>query len=107
MSRPPSARSSPFVLICGLDHANITEEQAVFEAAGLRFDKIAARTEADLLERAADADGLLIQYGDVIRRAIAGLPRLRLLVRYGVGVDGIDVAAASERGIPVVNVPDY
>jgi D-3-phosphoglycerate dehydrogenase len=98
---------SPFVLICGLDHANIAEEQAVFETAGVRFDKIAARTEADLLERAADADGLLIQYGDVTRRVITGLPRLRLLIRYGVGVDGIDVAAASERGIPVVNVPDY
>ena len=36
-----------------------------------------------------------------------GLPRVRVLVRYGVGVDGIDLAAATDHGVPVVNVPDY
>ncbi|HEV8673072.1 MAG TPA: C-terminal binding protein [Methylomirabilota bacterium] len=109
MSEPPTARSAPapFVLVCGLDHANVAEEQAVFDAAGLRFGLVVARTEADFLDGCADADGLLVQYGQVSRRVIAGLPRLRLLVRYGVGVDGIDVEAATERGIPVANVPDY
>lgn len=97
----------PFVLVCGLDHANLAEEEAVFAAAGLRWDKVVARSEDDFLARCREADGLLVQYGQVTRRVIAGLPRLRLLVRYGVGVDGIDLAAATERGIPVVNVPDY
>jgi len=101
------ASPAPFVLICGLDHANVAEEEAVFKAAGLGWGKVVARTEGDFLARCADADGLLIQYGDLTRRAIEGLPRLRFLARYGVGVDGIDVAAATQRGIPVVNVPDY
>lgn len=98
---------SPFVLICGLDHANVAEEEAVFRAAGVRFGQVVARTEDDFLRQCGDAEALLIQYGAVTRRVIAGLPRLRLLVRYGVGVDGVDVDAATDRGIPVANVPDY
>jgi D-3-phosphoglycerate dehydrogenase len=101
------APKDPFVLVCGLDHANLAEEEAVFAAAGLRWGKAVARTEEDFLANCREADGLLVQYGQVTRRVIAGLPRLRLLVRYGVGVDGIDLAAATERRIPVVNVPDY
>ena len=66
-----------------------------------------ARTEAEYLERCGEADGLLVQYGAVTRRVLEGLPRVRVLVRYGVGVDGIDLAAATDHGVPVVNVPDY
>ena len=101
---PPSA---PLVLICGLDHANVVEEQDVFGRAGVRFRVVLARTESEYLERCGEADGVLVQYGDVTRRVLDGLPRLRVVVRYGVGVDGIDLAAATDRGIPVVNVPDY
>ena len=101
------AASGPLALVCGLDHANLAEEEAVFAAAGMRWDKVVARTEDDFLSKCGEADGLLVQYGQVSRRVIEGLPRLRLLVRYGVGVDGVDVEAATERGIPVVNVPDY
>jgi D-3-phosphoglycerate dehydrogenase len=97
----------PLVLICGLDHANIAEEQDVFAPAGVRFRVVPARTEAEYLERCGEADGLLVQYGAVTRRVLEGLPRLRVLVRYGVGVDGIDLGAATDRGVPVVNVPDY
>ncbi len=107
MTGPGPLRPAPLVLICGLDHASVAEEEAVFRAAGVRFAQVLARTAAEYLREGREADALLVQYGDVDRRVIEGLPRLRLLVRYGVGVDGIDVAAATERGIPVVNVPDY
>jgi len=101
------ASNAPLVLICGLDHANIVEEQDVLARAGVRFEVVPARTEAEYLERCGDADGLLVQYGAVTRRVLEGLPRLRVIVRYGVGVDGIDLAAATDQGVPVVNVPDY
>ena len=103
----PAAPDAPLVVVCGLDHANLAEEQEVFVRAGVRFQAVAARTEAEYLERCGEADGLLIQYGAVTRRVLEGLPRVRVVVRYGVGVDGIDVAAATDHGVPVVNVPDY
>jgi D-3-phosphoglycerate dehydrogenase / 2-oxoglutarate reductase len=102
-----AAATAPLVVICGLDHANIAEEQDVFAKAGLRFQVVVARSDAEYLERCREADGLLIQYGDVTRRVLEGLPRVRVLIRYGVGVDGIDLAAATDHGVPVVNVPDY
>jgi D-3-phosphoglycerate dehydrogenase len=97
----------PLVLICGLDHANVAEEQDVFARSGTRYAVVPARTEAEYLARCREADGLLVQYGAVTRRVFEGLPRLRVIVRYGVGVDGIDLAAATDHGVPVVNVPDY
>jgi D-3-phosphoglycerate dehydrogenase len=103
MAEPPA----PLVLICGLDHANIVEEQDVFARAAVRFRVVPARTESEYLERCGEADGLLVQYGDVTRRVFEGLSRLRVIVRYGVGVDGIDLGAATAHGVPVVNVPDY
>ena len=95
------------MVICGLDHANMAEEQDVLARAGVRLVVVPARTEAEYLERCGEADALLIQYGAVTRRVLEGLPRVRVLVRYGVGVDGIDLAAATDQGVPVVNVPDY
>jgi D-3-phosphoglycerate dehydrogenase len=98
-----AAPVAPLVVVCGLDHANLTEEQEVFAQASVRHRVVVARTESEYLERCADADGLLIQYGAVTRRVFEGLPRVRVVVRYGVGVDGIDVAAATDHGVPVVN----
>jgi D-3-phosphoglycerate dehydrogenase len=103
----PTAPAAPLVVVCGLDHVNLTEEQEVLAQAGVRLQTVIARTEAEYLERCGEADGLLVQYGAVTRRVLEGLPRVRVLVRYGVGVDGIDLAAATDHGVPVVNVPDY
>jgi D-3-phosphoglycerate dehydrogenase len=54
-----------------------------------------------------DADGVLNARAPVTKRAIAAMERCRIIVRYGIGVDTIDVPAATERGIMVANVPDY
>ena len=55
----------------------------------------------------ADADGLLSLLTDAVTAdVIAAAPRLRAISNYAVGVDNIDVAAATERGIPVGHTPD-
>ena len=63
--------------------------------------------EDDLIEETLDADLILMCYTPITRRVIEGAPKLKGIVKYGVGIDAIDIAAARERGIPVVNVPDY
>ena len=63
--------------------------------------------EEVLVRELADADLLLMCYARITRRAIEAAPRLRAIVKYGVGIDAIDMAAARERGVPVVNVPTY
>ena len=54
-----------------------------------------------------EADLLLMCYTPVTARVIEAAETLKGIVKYGVGIDAIDIAAAMARGIPVVNVPEY
>ena len=63
--------------------------------------------EADLCAAVADADLILMCYTPITSRVIAAAPKLKGIVKYGVGIDAIDILAACARGIPVVNVPEY
>jgi glyoxylate reductase len=61
----------------------------------------------ELLARAAEAEGLLCMLTDPVdAELIAASPGLRVISNYAVGVDNVDVEAATERGIPVGNTPD-
>jgi D-3-phosphoglycerate dehydrogenase len=64
-------------------------------------------TEEELAREASDADLLLTCYASITSRVIKEGKRLKGIVKYGVGIDAIDIGAARRRGIPVVNVPDY
>ena len=64
-------------------------------------------TEDELTREVSDADLLLMCYTPITNRVISEARRLKGIVKYGVGIDAIDVASAIRRGIPVVNVPDY
>jgi D-3-phosphoglycerate dehydrogenase len=63
--------------------------------------------EAELCAAVADADLILMCYTPVTSRVIAAATNLKGIVKYGVGIDAIDIPAARLRGIPVVNVPEY
>ncbi len=64
-------------------------------------------SEDELIEAVRDADLILMCYKPITARVIAAAERLKGIVKYGVGIDAIDIPAASARGIPVVNVPEY
>ncbi len=64
-------------------------------------------TEDQLVREVADADLLLMCYTPIPRRVIKSAPRLKGIIKYGVGIDAIDIDAAIEHGIPVVNIPEY
>lgn len=64
-------------------------------------------SEDDLARELRDADLLLMCYARIPARAIDGASRLKGIVKYGVGIDAIDIEAAKLRRIPVVNIPEY
>ena len=63
--------------------------------------------EGELAREVSDAELLLMCYTPITERVINGAKHLKGIVKYGVGIDAIDIAAAIRRGIPVVNVPEY
>ncbi|MCY2976642.1 MAG: C-terminal binding protein [Planctomycetota bacterium] len=64
-------------------------------------------SEEELILAIADADLLLTCYAKITRKVIEGASNLKAIVKYGVGIDAIDIDAARERSIPVANVPGY
>ncbi|MCL6431087.1 MAG: C-terminal binding protein [Anaerolineae bacterium] len=97
------------VVITDTDWPDHELEEAEFCASGMSVDLVHldARRPEQIMPHAADADALMVQFAPVNREVIASLRRCRVISRYGIGVDMIDVQAATERGIMVANVPDY
>ncbi|WP_222263237.1 C-terminal binding protein [Modestobacter marinus] len=95
------------VLVTDADYGTLDLEEEVLRAAGHELLSAQCRTAAEVIEAARDADAVLVQYAPITAEVLGALPRLRLVSRYGVGVDVVDLAAARERGVWVCNVPDY
>ncbi|GIV85943.1 MAG: D-isomer specific 2-hydroxyacid dehydrogenase family protein [Candidatus Roseilinea sp.] len=91
------------------DHAfpSLDPERGVLAGLAEVIDCSPLRTEDDVICAARDADALIIGFAPITARVMDALPRLRCVVRYGVGYETIDVPAAAARGIQVANVPDY
>jgi D-3-phosphoglycerate dehydrogenase / 2-oxoglutarate reductase len=93
------------VVVTDCDHGNVDPERAVLEGHDVELRVLACRTPEEVAAQAGDADVLINQYVPITGEVLDALPRCRLVVR--VGVDNVDVAAATERGVWVANVPDY
>jgi D-3-phosphoglycerate dehydrogenase / 2-oxoglutarate reductase len=98
----------PQVVITDSDLASTADERVLREN-GFGTVRLAARTEADLIAGLAQtrAEALIVQWAPVSGAVLDAVPRCRFISRLGIGVDTIDVAAATERGIAVANTPDY
>jgi len=97
------------IVITDCDHPNIEPEQRALAESGIdaRLDWENCKTPEEIIERAADADALINQYTLITREVFDHLGKLKVVCRYGIGVDSIDLAAATDHGVMVVNVPDY
>jgi D-3-phosphoglycerate dehydrogenase len=99
---------SATVLITDYGFKNVDLERATIEGAGFLLKTAQCRTPEEVIEAAQDVDALIVQWAPLNARVIAALPKsVRVAVRYGIGVDNIDLPAAAAHGLPVCNVPDY
>jgi D-3-phosphoglycerate dehydrogenase / 2-oxoglutarate reductase len=85
---------------------SIRIETGLLAAIGARIE-VADGTPAGVARLGGDADALLNTYLPITAGLLAAVPRCRIVARYGIGVDNVDLAAAAERGVIVTNVPDY
>lgn len=89
-------------------YASYDQETDILAAAGAGFELRPCRGDVEAaIEATRQADVVLVREHPLPRRAIEAMQHCQAIVRYGIGVDNIDQAAATERGIRVANVPDY
>lgn len=79
----------------------------MLEPLGLEVDSAQCRTSSELIGFLAGADYVITQFAPVNAEVISSLSAAKVIVRYGIGVDNVDLAKAREMGIPVCNVPDF
>lgn len=86
---------------------NADIERAALEPRGYEVSYHHAHTEDEIIAAGKGAVGLLLETAHITPRIFDALPEVRVVSRYGVGYDTIDVPAATARNVAVMNVPDY
>lgn len=97
----------PKIIISDCDHSNINMERSVFEKANESFILKQCHSSEEVAKECQGAVVLINQYAPLDRSVFEAIPSLKCVVRYGVGVDNVNVEDATKYGVQVCNVPDY
>lgn len=97
----------PIIAITDWTFPDLALEEGILHAGGVAVSSRQCKSEAELMELCAGADAVITQFARINATVIGAMRQARAIVRYGIGVDNVDLAAARARGIPVCNVPDY
>ncbi len=82
-------------------------ERTILADAGAELIEATATDEATLAELARDVDAIGTNWARVTEPVIRSCTKCKIVARFGIGLDNIDVRVATELGIPVTNCPDY
>ena len=94
------------VAITDYSFPNLDIEEDILRSQGHRITAWKEkRTAAELRQLVADADAVITQFAPITADVINSMRQATVIVRYGIGVDNVDLEAAKSRGIPVCNVP--
>ncbi len=95
------------VLITDYVWPNLDAEREILEAAGVELVVAPDGSEETLSALATDVDAIMFCFVSVTGKVLRSAPKCVVASRYGIGVDNVDIATATELGIVVTNVPDY
>lgn len=97
----------PMVAITDYTFPSLDIEERILKAAGAEVRAGNDRQVAALIRLVAEADAVITQFAPINAEVIASMRHAKVIVRYGIGVDNVDLDAARDKGIAVCNVPDY
>jgi len=87
---------------------DVSIEKDIFKSAGLALvEQKKFEGEDKLIALVADADYVIVQFAPVNAKVINAMKNCKIIVRYGIGYDNVDIKAAAAKGIPVCNIPDF
>src|SRR5437660_1691118 len=99
--------SRPLIVVTDAPFPSFERATTVLRQLDAEVVQLADSTPATIAASAAEADAVMVTYAKVSAETIGALNRCRIIVRMGIGLDNIDVGAATAAGIVVTNVPDY
>jgi D-3-phosphoglycerate dehydrogenase len=97
----------PRIVVTDATFPHLDAERAAATRYGAALEEARCQSEVDVIAAATGTNVLLVQFARVSRKAIEKLAPNALIVRYGIGLDNLDLAAARELGVKVAYVPDY
>ncbi|WP_165235658.1 C-terminal binding protein [Aquisphaera insulae] len=97
----------PTVAVTDATFPTLDIEAEILRPAGAELVAGQCKSVETLIPLVREADAVLTQFAQIREEVIGAMQRARVIVRYGIGVDNVDLDAARARGIPVCNVPDY
>jgi D-3-phosphoglycerate dehydrogenase len=86
---------------------NLNPAREVLSRVGAELLLADGPTPEAVMQVARDADAVMVTYAKVTAEMIGQMTRCRIIARFGIGVDNVDIAAATNAGIVVTRVPDY
>lgn len=95
------------VYVADYEYESLENEKNEISKIDADFVAIQCKTEEDVINKAKDADALFVQYAPITDKVFENLKSLKVIVRYGVGVDCVDLDSATKHNVYVCNVPDY
>lgn len=98
---------SHLVVVSDSVFPNLDPAREVLSTIGAELQMASAPTPEAIVRAAAAADALLVTYAKITAEMIQQMRRCRIISRFGIGVDNVDIRAATDAGIVVTKVPDY
>jgi D-3-phosphoglycerate dehydrogenase len=86
---------------------DLNVEKTILESNQMELVGNQCKSATDLISLVADADAVIVQFAKIDEQVIAAMKKAKVIVRYGIGVDNVNLAAAKAHNIPVCNIPDY
>lgn len=100
-------KTRPLIAVTDHPFADLDATMSVLRSLNGEVIVAQAKTEEELIDLTRNADAVLTTYVKITGRVVQAMERCRIVARYGIGVDNVDIDACTSKGIVVTNVPDY
>jgi D-3-phosphoglycerate dehydrogenase len=98
---------TPHFVITDYQFPTLEAERNIISEAGGLLSEFQCKSEDQVITATKDADAVLVQWAPITRAVIQNMAHCKVIVRYGIGLDNVDIEAARQSGIMIRNVPDY
>lgn len=95
------------IVVTDCNHDSIEVEKSIFNQIPHNLKIFQCKTENEVIQNCQDADAIISQFAPLTGKVLQNLKKCKVIARYGLGIDGIDLEAATKEGIVIANSGNY